>query len=84
MPTNDLQVSQFVDLWPRSVYNSVMKNVMMKVRVTDLEKKAFDEAAEISGIPLSAWVRERLRKAATRELEEASRDIPFLRKAEIE
>lgn len=55
-----------------------MKSESMEVRLTADEKLAFREAAEIAGIPLSAWVRERLRRAAIRELEEASRPIAFL------
>jgi hypothetical protein len=35
--------------------------------------------ATLSGIPMAAWVRERLRKAAIRDLEEAGQKIPFLR-----
>jgi len=51
----------------------------MLVRLTSDELEAFKEAASLKGIPLSAWVRERLRYAATRELEEASLPIPFLK-----
>jgi len=42
------------------------------------EKQAFLLAASIAGIPLAIWMRERLRRAATRELEEAGRQIAFL------
>ncbi len=50
----------------------------MKVRLTVDEKTRFEEAAKIAGISLSAWMRERLRRAAVRELEDASRTIPFI------
>jgi hypothetical protein len=43
------------------------------------EKKAFKDAAQLAGLPLSSWVRERLRRVAIRELQEAARPIPFLR-----
>ena len=36
------------------------------------------EAAKIAGIPLSSWVRERLRLAAIHELEAAGKRIPFI------
>jgi hypothetical protein len=49
----------------------------MLVRVQPEEKVAFMEAAELAGIPLSAWVRERLRRAARIELVEAHRSVPF-------
>lgn len=55
-----------------------MKNEIVKIRVTKAEKQAFEKAAQLSGNPLSAWVRERLRRAATRELGEAGQQIAFL------
>jgi hypothetical protein len=42
------------------------------------EKEGFLEAASIAGIPLSSWVRERLRLTAIRNLESAGHKIPFL------
>jgi predicted HicB family RNase H-like nuclease len=51
----------------------------MLVRLQPTEKEAFQDAADIAGIPLSNWVRERLRRAAIRELEAASQPIAFLR-----
>jgi antitoxin component of RelBE/YafQ-DinJ toxin-antitoxin module len=57
------------------------KHEFLQVRVDADEKKAFANAAELSGIPMSAWVRERLRQCATRELEAASRPVAFLDKA---
>ena len=54
------------------------RDELLQVRVASTEKKAFDDAAELSGLALSAWVRERLRTIATRELEAASRPIAFL------
>jgi uncharacterized protein (DUF1778 family) len=49
------------------------------VRLEPDEKEAFKDAATIAGISLSSWVRERLRKVAKKELEEAERPIAFLR-----
>ncbi len=54
------------------------KTEWMKIRLTPAEKAGFQQAAEIAGLSLSGWMRERLRLAATRELENASRKIPFL------
>ena len=50
----------------------------LDVRLSVAEKQAFKESAEIAGLPVSAWVRERLRQAAIRELEASSRPVPFL------
>jgi uncharacterized protein (DUF1778 family) len=55
------------------------KTESLKLRLMPDEKMAFQNAADISGLPLSAWVRERLRKAATRDLETSGQEIPFLR-----
>lgn len=55
-----------------------MKTELIKVRITPAEKEGFQQAADRAGIALSAWARERLRRAAIRELEEASMPIPFI------
>jgi predicted HicB family RNase H-like nuclease len=55
-----------------------MKKESFKVRVTESEKRAFHMAADRAGIPMSAWMRERLRRAAIKELESAGEKIPFL------
>jgi uncharacterized protein (DUF1778 family) len=53
----------------------------LDVRLTMAEKRAFREAAEVAGMPLSAWVRERLRRIARTELEEAKRPVAFMTNA---
>jgi uncharacterized protein (DUF1778 family) len=60
-----------------------MKTESMEIRVQSDEKAAFKEAAALAGIPLSAWVRERLRLAAIRELESAGLQIPFVRRVAL-
>jgi uncharacterized protein (DUF1778 family) len=57
-----------------------MKTDILKVRLQPEEKQAFQDAADLAGIALSAWVRERLRKTARRELEEVGRKIAFMPK----
>jgi hypothetical protein len=54
------------------------RNEAFLIRLTPGEKQAFKEAADVAGISLSAWVRERLRHSAIRELEAASKPIAFL------
>lgn len=51
---------------------------LLEVRLQAAEKEAFKEAAELAGLPLSAWVRERLRLVARQELEQLGRPISFL------
>jgi hypothetical protein len=55
-----------------------MKTEGIEIRVNPDEKLAFKQAAELAGISLSSWVRERLRLMAIRELEGAGRSIPFV------
>jgi antitoxin component of RelBE/YafQ-DinJ toxin-antitoxin module len=56
------------------------KQEYLQVRVDSAEKEAFTDAANLSGLALSAWVRERLRQNAVRELEAASQSVAFLTK----
>ncbi len=52
----------------------------LQVRVEQSEKDGFDAAADLAGLPLSAWVRERLRQVAREELEGYGRSVDFLKK----
>jgi antitoxin component of RelBE/YafQ-DinJ toxin-antitoxin module len=54
------------------------KEQVLQIRLDEREKQGFLAAAEIAGIPLSSWVRERLRLAAIRDLESAGQQIPFI------
>ena len=53
------------------------KTETLKMRLTTEEKDAFLAASELSGLTLSAWIRERLRRSARIELEEAGEKVPF-------
>jgi len=55
-----------------------VKSRYLQLRVTDPEKEGFDAAAELAGLSLAAWVRERLRLAARKELAGAGESVPFL------
>lgn len=60
-------------------YKRVMtKAQILQIRLTDAEKQGFVAAADLAGIPLSSWVRERLRLAAIRDLESAGLRVPFI------
>ena len=56
-----------------------MKTDSIEIRVQADEKTAFKQAADLAGIPMSAWIRERLRLASIRELEGAGLSVPFVR-----
>jgi len=55
-----------------------MKTDTLQIRLQPKEKEAFEIAAQLSGIALSSWVRERLRAAAIRELEGVGKLVPFI------
>lgn len=60
------------------------KTETVQIRLTPAEKKTFEDAANIAGVSLSAWVRERLRRAARHDLEDASQPIAFLADVKLE
>lgn len=49
----------------------------LEIRLEPGEKEGFQMAAEAAGVPLSAWIRERLRRIARQELEDLGESIPF-------
>jgi uncharacterized protein (DUF1778 family) len=50
----------------------------LEIRVEPAEKRAFKDAADLAGIPLSVWIRERLRQVAIKDLEAMGHPIAFL------
>jgi len=54
------------------------KGELLQVRLEPREKQGFSEAAALSGLALSAWVRERLRLVARQELQGLGKPIPFI------
>ena len=59
------------------------KEQVLQIRLAAEEKQGFAAAAEIAGIPLSSWVRERLRLAAIRDLESAGQQVPFVKPFQV-
>lgn len=81
----------FLDLYFCRPYNDSMrktgrpktlpglgKEEYLEVRLGAAEKKAFQDAAVASGMALSAWVRDRLRRASRKELEDLEKPVAFL------
>lgn len=58
-----------------------LRDKPLLVRLESTEKEAFKDAADLAGVPLSTWVRERLRQMAIRELGKAARPVAFLNHA---
>ena len=54
------------------------KSDYLPIRIRPVEKESFQLCADLAGVSLSSWIRERLRMAAIRELESAGRRIPFV------
>ena len=80
-----MQVKENLEIYFILIYNITMKKTnkdkkseALLIRLTPQEKKGFQLSADIAGISLSSWIRERLRLAAIRELEQAHKKIPFI------
>jgi predicted HicB family RNase H-like nuclease len=58
-----------------------LRSESLLVRLEGSEKEAFKDAADLAGVPLSTWVRERLRQIAGKELAKAARPVAFLRQS---
>ena len=58
-----------------------LRNKPMLINLEKTEKEAFKDAADLAGVSLSTWVRERLRQIASRELSKAARPVAFLRQS---
>ena len=55
-----------------------VKEEYLELRLDAAEKQTFKDAAELAGMALSVWVRERLRRASRKELEDAEKPVAFL------
>ena len=54
------------------------KSVSLLLRLAPSEKQGFGDAASLAGVPLTVWMRERLRQVAAGELQSANRKAAFL------
>ena len=55
-----------------------VKQEYMELRLDTAEKEAFFKAAELAGMSLSGWVRDRLRRASKKELQDMDMPVAFL------
>lgn len=53
------------------------KSKSVLLRLQELEKDCLQAAADVAGVLLAIWMRERLRRIAVQELEAAGRKNPF-------
>jgi hypothetical protein len=58
--------------------SGLSKSESLLLRLSPSEKQGFADAAELAGVPLTVWIRERLRQVATKELQSAEKPIAFL------
>jgi len=54
------------------------KDSTKQIRLNAIELETFNDAANLAGISVSSWMRERLRQIARSELESAGKPVPFL------
>ena len=74
------QVKNKVALWAQKGYNIfIMRVETLKFRVTPEEKAAFQKAADSVGLKLSAWIRERLRRASIADLRDINEIPDFIK-----
>lgn len=81
--------SRRLGLWCEVHYNRSMmldpsRTVTVQIRLTEAEKDGFVQAADPVGLPLSSWVRERLRLTAIREREGVRQSVPFINPIALE
>lgn len=57
---------------------NLVKNRVVQVRLLQVEKGTFEDAAKLAGLSSASWIRSRLRDAARRELENANKKVKFL------
>jgi hypothetical protein len=57
---------------------AITREDYLEVRIEAREKQAFKDAADLAGLPVSGWVRDRLRRNARQELREAGQGVAFL------
>jgi hypothetical protein len=62
---------------PRKAPDAV-KTEYIEMRVEKSEKDTFRAAADAAGLPLSGWIRQRLRRDAKKELEDLGLPVAFL------
>jgi uncharacterized protein (DUF1778 family) len=55
-----------------------VKTEYIELRCETAEKDSFRDAADAAGMPMSGWIRDRLRRAARKELEDLERPVAFL------
>ena len=58
--------------------SGLTKSESILLRLDPGEKKGFGDAAQFAGVPLTVWIRERLRQMARKELEVAGMPVAFL------
>ena len=62
---------------PRKPADAV-KTEYIEIRCEVGEKQSFRDAADAAGMPMSGWIRDRLRRAARKELEDLDKPVAFL------
>ena len=53
------------------------RDTVLQMRLTPEEKEGFETAAQLSGLTLSSWARQALRRASAAELRPMGFKVPF-------
>jgi uncharacterized protein (DUF1778 family) len=62
---------------PKKLPDAV-KTEYIEIRCEESEKQTFRDAADAAGMPMSGWIRDRLRRSARKELEDLNKSVAFL------
>ena len=81
----DILSMLIVNLYIKTIYfyEVFMKNTQVLIRLSEDEKKSFEMCAKLAGVPLSSWMRERLRADSVKELRNVNIRAPFIDSLEM-
>jgi hypothetical protein len=86
---SDIVVKRQMDIHKKSCILFLMttshrKSVPILLRVLPEEREGFQQAAELTGVNLTTWIRTRLRVVASDELKKAGVHVAFVKRAKTE
>ena len=64
--------------WKTEKNPDAVKTEYIEIRCETGEKQSFRDAADAAGMAMSQWIRDRLRKAARKELETLNKPVAYL------
>jgi hypothetical protein len=69
--------------YQHAIFIAMKREFQLLLRLSEEEKRAFSESAEVAGVTVSAWMRQQLRRSAAQELARVGKKAPFLKPVTI-